>query len=149
MLNTQLTLYKVFLIISMFISSKSCSDMHSTKNGAANNILSLSTDLLLSRTCSQAKHYCIGYINHHLFLKVQFGSLFEIHNMISQVFGAYFTLPVSWQPTLTMGTIVHNATEAVNKVDLLSKKLRFLLQNTEEHKQKSLYRIWQPVTICN
>lgn len=29
-----ITLYKVFLIISMFISSKSCSDMHSTKNGA-------------------------------------------------------------------------------------------------------------------
>lgn len=30
------TLYKVFRIISIFISSKSCSDMQSTKKGAKN-----------------------------------------------------------------------------------------------------------------
>ena len=35
------TLYKVFLIISMFISSKSCSEMHSTKKGAAKKVSDL------------------------------------------------------------------------------------------------------------
>ena len=46
-INNKYTLYKEFLIISMFISSKSCSDMQSTKNGAKKNKNSIKTPMTL------------------------------------------------------------------------------------------------------
>ena len=59
-----LTLYNVFLIISIFISSKSCSEMHSTKNGAGDQIKNYFISLCLYSTIKKREERILTQQNY-------------------------------------------------------------------------------------
>lgn len=59
-----LTLYNVFLIISIFISSKSCSEMHSTKNGARDQIKNYFISLCLYSTIKKREERILNQQNY-------------------------------------------------------------------------------------
>ena len=59
-----LTLYNVFLIISIFISSKSCSEMHSTKNGARDQINNYFISLCLYSTIKKREERILAQQNY-------------------------------------------------------------------------------------